>query len=355
MNFLNPFQQPAFGMDISDRSIKLAQLKRENNEINLIGYNRTEIPTGIISHGEISKEDELILIIKKSLENVRGKTIRTKSCIVSLPETEAFLRIAQLPIMTKEKLKDAIKWEAEANIPLPLSDIYLDWQIINKQPTYQNVLLGALPKKLVDSYLRVFKNSGLNPLIFEIESIATARALIKNNFNETPVLIVDLGSTRTNFIIFNQNSVIFTASLQLGNIILIEAIAKKMDINNEDAKNLKIIVGLNPKQKEAVFTAMEPHLNEIINKINECIDFYQERLSTNNHDKQISNIILCGGGANLIGLTDLITAKTQIETAIGNPWTNILTPDFKKIPELDYNESITYTTALGLALKGVNL
>ena len=42
----------------------------------------------------------------------------------------ADLRVVQLPHMGKEELNEAIQWEVEANIPLPLEEVYFDWETI---------------------------------------------------------------------------------------------------------------------------------------------------------------------------------------------------------------------------------
>ena len=36
---------------------------------------------------------------------------------------------------------------------------------------------------------------------------------------------------------------------------------------------------------------------------------------------------------------------------MGNPWVNILPEPLKEVPELSYEKSLSYTAALGLALR----
>jgi Tfp pilus assembly PilM family ATPase len=64
--------------------------------------------------------------------------------------------------------------------------------------------------------------------------------------------------------------------------------------------------------------------------------------------------MLCGGGANLKGLPQFLSERLKIPVVCGNPWVNILKPPIKSIPELSYQESLTYVTALGLALRDVS-
>ena len=65
----------------------------------------------------------------------------------------------------------------------------------------------------------------------------------------------------------------------------------------------------------------------------------------------IEKIILCGGDANLLGLTDYLSASLKIPVERADIWTNI---DYRDgfIPEIEFNDSLRYATAVGLALGG---
>ncbi len=73
------FSKPiAFGLDLSDLSIKLALLKKSGGKISLVSFNRQEIGDGIIESGVIKKEQELIDLIKKTVAEAKGGKIKTK-------------------------------------------------------------------------------------------------------------------------------------------------------------------------------------------------------------------------------------------------------------------------------------
>lgn len=347
------FKPSFFGLDISDLSLKIAKLKENSCGFTLSSYGRQNIPENIIIKGEIQKEDELIKIIQSAIATVHGKPLKTKSCVVSLPESKAFIRVIQLPLMNTAETAEAIKWEAEANIPMPLNEIYLDWQIINQDKDNQNILIGALPIILVDSYLNALKKAGLSPICFEIESVATARAIIKNNYSEDPILIVDLGAERISLINFYQSAIYFTASLLFGKNQFSEAITSALSISVKEAEALKNQTGIDKTNKNsALFLSLEPILQDLIKGLQDCCHASEEHIvaGANRSVGPISKIMLCGGGANLIGLPNFIYSKTKIKTELANPWVNILKPKLKNAPELPYEESMAYATALGLAL-----
>ena len=267
-----------------------------------------------------------------------------------MPEQHAFVRVIQLPKMKLAEAKEAVKWEAEANIPMSIEEVYLDWQTIKpivKSPDHLDVLINAAPKDLVGDYVEAIRGAGLIPMALEIESMATARSLVKGEFSHKPILIVDLGFTRTSFIIFLGHVLRFTTSAQVSNQQMINAIAKSLKVKEEEAKKLKFKIGLaKTKKDDRVFNALLPSLNELVQAIQKYIVFYREHAD-------ISKIILCGGGANLRGLPQFLSTRLKIPVVCGNPWVNILKPPVKEIPELSYKESLSYATALGLALRGI--
>ncbi|MBU4299413.1 pilus assembly protein PilM [Patescibacteria group bacterium] len=362
MEFLT-LNQEAFGLDISDLSLKIIKLKKRGEFLGLASFGEAEIMPGIIVEGEIKDEEALAKIIRDALKKVRGEKLKTKYVIASLPEEKAFLQVIQLPIMDEEDLKSAVRFEAENYVPLPIEEVYLDFQMV--PPIYNHldhldVLLAAQPKKIVDGYLNSIKKAGLILKVLEIESQSIARALVKDELSPFPTLLVDLGASRTSFIVFSGYSLRFTATIPVSSQKFTEAISKTLKKDLAEAEKLKIKYGLKREKKdewsERVFEAMIPALTDLIEQIKRYLSFYQTHTGHEHlppDGKGVTKIFLCGGGANLKGLADFLTLEFKIPVEIGNPWVNILPKPLKEVPELPYEKSLSYTTALGLAMRGV--
>ncbi|MDD5590188.1 MAG: type IV pilus assembly protein PilM [Candidatus Portnoybacteria bacterium] len=350
-------KKSAFGLDLSDLSVKIAvlELAREGR-VSLASFGREEIEAGVIEGGQIKKEEELITILKNAASRVKGEKIKTKYCVVSLPETESYIRVLKLPVLSSKEMGEAIKWEIEANMPVAIDEVYFDWQLISDEKSSgSNVLVGALPKALVDPYLGVLKKAGFLPLAFEIESLATARALIKKDAWSQPLMIVDFGAKRTSLIVFAGNSVWFTCSLAISNSVLIQEIANSLKIDFEKAKKLKFEKGMEKtEENKEVYAVLEPRLLELVGEIKRYIDYCQSRLLPK-YFSEVQKIIVCGGGANLKGVCEFLSGQLKIGVELGNPWINILNSENKESPALPFEDSLSFTTSLGLALGGINL
>jgi len=363
----------AFGLDISDLSLKIIKLKKRGKFLTLASFGEAQIKPGIIKEGEIKDEEKLAETIKGAIKKVKGERIKTKYVVASLPEEKAFLQVIQMPRMPEEDLKSAVIYEAENYIPLPIEQVYLDSQIVS--PVYNHldhfdVLLAALPKKTVDPYLASLKKAGLQPKALEIESLAIARAVIKDEVATSPILLIDLGATRTSFIVFSGHSLRFTSSIPVSSQNFTEIISKSLGVSLTEAERLKIKYGLEEKielkikdkkteikkERGKIFEALVPALVDLVQQIKKHLAYYQSHASHEHlapNGRVVSKILLCGRGANLKGLTELLTLELKILVELANPWVNILPEGQRETPELLFEKSLGYTTALGLALRGI--
>ena len=72
-------------------------------------------------------------------------------------------------------------------------------------------------------------------------------------------------------------------------------------------------------------------------------------------ERVIQQVFLAGGGANLPGLPAFLESELNTKVGTGDPWVNIASKPFHKLPPLSFEESLRYTTALGLALRGLDI
>src|SRR3989338_2087146 len=64
----------------------------------------------------------------------------------------------------------------------------------------------------------------------------------------------------------------------------------------------------------------------------------------------VKKIILCGGDSNLIGLADYFSVSIKSPVVMANVWVNMVRPE-EYVPEIHFKESLSFATALGLALR----
>ncbi|MCR4322758.1 MAG: type IV pilus assembly protein PilM [Candidatus Azambacteria bacterium] len=357
---LHAGESDAVGLDISDETFKFVQLKKGRHGFALAAFGEGDFPKELIVSGEVKQEAEVVKILKDAFARPLYGKLTARHIVCSLPEEHSFTRVIQLPKMSMSEAKEAIKWEIEQSIPMGINDVYYDWQLVEMEQQgvgHQDVLISAAPRKIVDGYVSVIKKCGFIPRALEVESVAVSRSLVKDLKTDAPVLLVDIGATRTSFIIFSGTALQFTSSVPVAGNKMIAAISSVCTVKEEEAKKLFYDIGLDKNQQEGkVYAALEPIASDLANQIRSYVAFYESH-AMHEHRKEgsvaVAKILLCGGASNLNGLNVYLGLALKIPVETGNPWTNILKEPLKEVPELSYRRSLGYTTVLGLALSGI--
>ncbi len=345
------FHPRPFGLDISDLSLKAVWVDNEGRTDRIMGYGSIELPQGTIVDGEMAKPEAVVSAIRELLDTAKPKKITSREVVCSLPEMKAFLRIISLPQMSPEEAAQAIQWEIEGNIPLTLDQIYFDYQILDRHfgsdPRKMSALVVAVARNVVDQYVDALAQAGLHPVALETESLAQARSLLPLTEHKKTTLIVDLGDRRTSFLMAVGNVPVFTSSSPLSSQMITDAIAKALRMSFQEAEDLKLSQGIGTSgQNNPLFNIAQPLINDIAAEMERSIDFYLNSLG---YSKQVDEIVLCGGGANLQGLAPTLSQRLGRPVLFGNPWVNLNLG--KHLPPISKQLSVRYSTALGLGLR----
>jgi len=334
-----------FGLDISDTSIEAVQLKKVGKKIKLFAFGRTELEKGVVEDGKIFQKEELAKIIKSLLLKTLPKPISTSYVVISLPESKVFTHIFKFPkVLSKEQIKKALKYEAEAIIPLEPEEIYWDFKVISKTENEQEVFYAACQKEIINDFREVLKKAGLFPLVFEMESLAIARSLISPTLleKEEGILIADIGARTTILSIFDRNGIRSSVNVPVAGNKFTEAIAEKLKISLSEAEELKKKYGLDEtKEKGKIVMILQSILQPILDEIEKSIKYYEKQTG-----RKIKKILLVGGSAAMPKIDSYLNDNIGLPVKIGKSWLDIKL-DSKKVPP------ILLVNAIGLALRGI--
>lgn len=362
---LKPDEIP-LGLDISDVSLRLVQFKLGRRGIHDVqAFTDTKIPTQAVTNDQLNLQI-LTNAIKKSVSNPDYGRFTSDHVVAALPETKSFIRVIQVPKMSYEELSEAIHWEAEQYIPMPIGQVYFDWLVLGDRNTPDGekteILITASPKDYVDSLTKVLKQSGLFPVALEVESQATARSLVPHEKEDNTYLIVDIDAERTSFIIQKDGVLHFTSSFPVAGNAFTESIARARGVDSKVAEELKRKNGLDPDKDEGeIRKALLPTVNNIVEEIRNTTRFYEEHSDSNS---KIDHIVLTGGSAKLLELPSYLSDKLKrseksathklrsipgATVQLGNPWVNVLS--MGQTPPISRKDSLSFSTAIGLALR----
>ena len=143
------FSMPSFGLDISDESLKFAELIMTKNGIRMGRYGERSIPPGVIESGRIkdSKRMEEILSTLRKEEGI--KYVR-----VSLPEEQVYLFQLRLEKTGLKSIKEGIELTLEEHVPIPAQDAIFDYDVINEDAQGIDIQVTTIPKNVINNYLQ---------------------------------------------------------------------------------------------------------------------------------------------------------------------------------------------------------
>lgn len=344
---------PAAGIDISDNSIRFVEFIDTHKGKKLFKFGEYSIPDGVVLNGEIQDVETLSKKLKKVKEENDINFIRA-----SLPEEKVYLFQTSIPDdVGKKQIRNIIEFKLEEHVPISPKDAVFDYEIFNSHKDnsgHMDVSVAVYPKKTISKYTDAFNRANMSPISFEIEAQAIMRSVIKDKDSGT-YMIVDFGRMRTGLSIVSNCTLGFTSTLEVEEQILTKAIMKNTSVKEEEVNRIKNEEGLiKSKKNKELFTAMMEVVEVLKMNIDKHYHYWQNRTDEKgNKVEPIEKIILCGGNSNLMGLPEYLSGVLKIPVERANVWMNAFSfDDF--IPEIDRFQSLSYATAVGLALRDTN-
>lgn len=335
-----------FGLDIGASAIKVVWLEPKDNAFILKSSAIVPAPSkGMLSESPLDQE-EMAQALQKA---VATASIESRQVNVALAENQVYTKVLEMPVLSDRELRSAIYWEAEQYIPVPLSNITLTWNVLDRpqkilQGDKMLVLMVGAPTHLIEKYQKIINMAGLTINSMETEILATARSLVWGaNFPTS--IIVNIGMVSTSFAIIRNNTMVFTYSMSVGGSAINHAIATDFGFTPDQAEEYKKVYGVSDKALGGkIGQATMPILNSIITEVKKSLAFYSQKYK----DLPVRQIMLAGGTANLPGIDVYFANNASVETVVANPW-KVLVPS--EIPKEILTAGADYTIAVGLAMR----
>lgn len=336
--------KPVFGIDIGYNNLKVMQTQPTSRKRRVVGYGLTSFDPTAVKDGVIVDPEKIAKATYDLFTKNLIGDITTRRVALAIPASRTFTRTVALPRMKKQDLADAVTLEAEQYISMPLSDLYIDYSIIGQTDKETELLVVAIPRKIVDSYLILTRMLGLEAIAIETTISASSRLFVQAEKSATPTVLIDLGSLSSDLTVYDKDLIV-TGTVPGGGDSFTKAIAQKLNVSPQESHIIKTKygLGLSKKQKE-INESLAPTLDQLTKEIRRMVRYYQERSGTNGTIKQI---VTMGGGANMPGLSEYLTNTLRIPVRMCDPWRQL---DFAGLQHPHASEKSMYVTVAGLSL-----
>lgn len=335
------------GIDIGNYSTKVVQLRYEREHAVLETYGEllnAGYTKGAEGHGGFLRWEESDII--ELLKDLRKEShAEAEDIVFSVPATSSFVTTISIPRMEKEELEKAMRFEARRYIPIPISEVVLEWEAVElgDNGDSMNVLLLAVPKDVIEKLKRIAASLGLNLRAVEIEIFSMLRSLVGHD--TTPTAILNIGHHATTVVLVDQARVRMSHTFNKGSGELTLALERGLGISKERADTIKRDIGLSEKVEEKETASIIMPLFDLwISETERAISIYNRRAT-----RKIQKLVLAGGGASLKGIVDALSNKLGLEVMRGAPFSRVIIPPILGQTLRDIGPS--FATAVGLALR----
>ncbi len=330
--------QTILGIDAGSYSVKVVQVERGFGEFKVVGF--FEIP--LIAEQVLTYEQAASAALTKFLEE---NPIQYDSCILSLPGTLCAFRTLELPFGNAKKIDQTFEFELETVIPYDIENVLYDYSVLSLSPTNSKVLAAYIPEEDFKKFLSQIQVSGVDPRYVGVDTVDL------NLLTSLGVLppagryaILDLGHSKSNFLVLEGNRVKTLRCLSWGGHQLTQAISEAGHLTYDQAEGMKhtkgqLVVG----SEDKVYQAIEKSFLDLMQQIKQTLFAFYEA-----GEPAIEALYLCGGTSRMQGVESFFSNHLSINVSL----LDILDESFSKIHDRERARPII-PTALSAALRGV--
>ncbi|MFA4999667.1 MAG: type IV pilus assembly protein PilM [Parcubacteria group bacterium] len=342
---------PVLGVDIGTVSVKIVEMDARQGQPNVLNYGMIESPDYLERVNSVLQTSSLNVADGAASEMIRTLITqmgtKTRDVVAAVPSFAAFTSIIDLPTMNAEETAKAVPYQARSLVPLPMSDVTIDWMPIGQfedraGTKTQRVLLISVPNEQINAHKAVFKRAGLNLKMLEVEGLSLARSLTYGTKED--VLIFDIGAFTSTVAIAGSGMLKYAIQTDFASNSLTQSLAKGLGINVRRAETLKKQRGLMGMAGEyGLSTLMTPFIDVILNEGRKAKDIFEKG------GGKISKVLLAGGGGGMQGLADYAGRQLGVPTMGADPWNAVSYP--LQFAPLFQSVASRFSVAVGVGMK----
>jgi len=342
-------------VDFGAGSLKLAEF--EINEAGGLSLKNFAIkPLGLEGAQETTREKAILQALQSVIAE---KGIKSKFVNVCAPGFHVFSKFVKLPPVDANKVGQIIQYEAQQNVPFPLSEVVWDYQILGSAPGGElEVLLVAIKSEIVEGLFRVADQAKLKLQLCDASMAALSNAF-KFNYGELEdcTMLLDIGAKTSNLLFFEKGKV-FSRSINLGANAITQDFANEAKLKFEEAEKIKIAEGFvslggayeepdNPHQA-AISKIARQFMTKLHIQVNQTMQFYRGQQGGSAPQR-----LFLSGGASIMPYTaQFFAEKLNVPVEYFNPFRNVQIDPSVNLEELS-PVAHSFGEVVGLGLRNL--
>jgi type IV pilus assembly protein PilM len=376
--------KPVVGLDVEAGSIAAAEVT--SNGHRAVGkFGIAPLDAGVFHEGEVSDPDALADTLKALFSrNKLSKVVR-----VGIASQRVAVRTLRLPrIDDPSELETAIRFQAKDQIPMPLDQAALDWQVVGHaagegEERQVDVIVVAARREMLAGLTQALDQAGLRPVGIDLSAFGMIRALVRESWepvdageqDDAPTepevsyeeriaahaqdlaggtaeegagarMYCNLGDV-TNLAVARESTCLFTRVSTFGLEGIAQKLAERRQLSLEHARQWLVHVGLEKRVEEiegdaetvaAARDALADGAARLVDELRLSLEYYAAQEAA----VPIEGVVACGPGTTILGLTSRLQRDLGLRFEEGRP---------QALAHLDEATAARLTLSFGLGLE----
>ena len=278
---------------------------------------------------------------------------------ISAPGYQVFSKFVKLPPVDASKISQIIQYEAQQNVPFPLTESAWDHQILGTAADgAREVLLVAIKADVVEKLFAVGESVGLKMEVVDASMSALANAF-RYNYGDVEgcSVLIDIGAKTSNVLLFEANK-FYVRTVPVGANTISQEYSAESKTPFAEAEKFKIAQGFvslggayeepdDPKVA-AVSKVARNVLTRLHMQVNQTIQFYR----TQQGGSAPQRVFLCGGGSVMAYSAEFFQEKLNLPVEYFSPFRNLQIDPSVNVEELERSASML-GEVVGLGLRNI--
>ncbi len=337
------------GLDLGSSQVKYVQFKGERRGIQVHQYGIYEIPEGVIEGGRVA---DPVLLTSRLKWMLGRRRLHKKKVNLSIGGQSVILRQFFLPPMSSRELANAVRWEAEKQVMVPLNQMVMDYACLGVREVdgkkVMEVALVAVPREVVEEYISVITGAGFYPEVIEIEPFALQRSVyyLQRFVSEQELqdgIVIDIGGESSTLLVMEKGRYSFSRTLNIGVNHFTRRAMESLQVDADTAQ--RSVFGKDSFSLEGVLEVAD----ELCTQIKRSMEYFVYEMR--HLEKEFAEMYYCGGGFRIKELWPFLGRELKIIPVHFNPLPAISRGRQSMHPSLQ-EEGNFLAVAQGLALRG---
>jgi len=265
---------------------------------------------------------------------IEANSITEKETFITLPEMDAvIIKHLTLPVVPKEEILGAAKWQLREETPFDLEGAAAGWQVVEEYTDEDGakkneIVFAVAGKETIGKFLSIAKDCNLEPICitsgpFNYASILNALHIDKARAQA----VLDVGCRKAMLCIYVDGKLKFIRVLPFSSNKLNQSLTGtlvsdkgKIELTLEEAENIKCTFGIPQDTSKPlkdgieamqIISLMRPALENLVKEIKRSFDYF----SLNAAEELTPMLYLVGGGSNLKNLEAYLNKELNIKVS----------------------------------------